>query len=169
MTERLSIQFEERFGTGLERALGRRIQTISWPQGQSAACTWNLELEWDDGEAWTMRSLPQMTDSGHEMASLVIVESRITDLPDEFQREQMIPRDFYVTRIFVGVAEECGVRSECALRLSSKDGQDLVIATAPASGAVGAWDPRDPPPRTEFPPDSYEWSLVASQQTGAAP
>jgi hypothetical protein len=145
---------------GLAAALKKVLKRISWPQAQSSDCTWRLELVWEDGTAWTVQGVPTMTESGHEMGSLRIEASPESGLPQGFRRLELDSCGLVVSSCRMASVHEENVTSECAIALSDDAGSGIVIATAPATGAVALWRFGDQVPKTEFDQSMFAWRPV---------
>ena len=141
----------------LASCCGSELSRIAWPAAQSSDCTWHLELIWLDGTVWTVRGVPTMTESGHEMGSLRVERTLARPLPGEFAREAVILNDFKVASISIGTASEAGVRSDCGITLSDRAGNAWTVVTAPANGALAVIRPGEAPPATEFLLSSFVW------------
>lgn len=153
----LPIQLAGLTTKDLASCCGSKVSRIAWPAAQSSDRTWHLELIWLDGTAWTVRGVPTMTESGHEMGSLRVERTLASLLPGEFVREDVILNDLEVASISIGTASEAGVRSDCGISLSDRAGNEWAIVTAPAAGAVAVIWPGKAPPATEFMLSSFMW------------
>lgn len=138
----------------------RVIKRLSCPEGQLAECTWRLEVVWEGGAAWTIQGAPTVTGSGHEMGSIRIEESPESELPRGFSRVDLGQSGLVVSSLWVARAAECGVTSDCAIALLDRSNSGIIVATAPAPGAVVLWMWGCAPPRTEFDPTSFVWRQV---------
>lgn len=141
----------------LKGTIGRSLKGISWPETQSSECAWRLELLWGGGQTWVVQSVPTMTDSGHEMGSLRIEKVSGSSLGENFRRSSLSFSDFTLGEVKIASASESGVISDCAIALIGIDGMRLVVATAPAPGAVALLQPGKPHPKTEFTEASFVW------------
>ena len=153
----LPIQLAGLSSRDLASCCGSKVSRIAWPAAQSSDCTWHLELIWLDGTVWTVRGVPTMTESGHEMGSLRVERTLARPLPGEFARENVILNDLEVASISVGTASEAGVRSDCGISFSDRAGNEWTVVTAPATGAVAVIWPGEDPPATEFLLSSIMW------------
>lgn len=153
----LPIQLVGLTSSDLADYRGKKVSRIAWPASQSSDCTWYLELIWMDGTAWTMRSVPTMTESGHEMGSLRVERILARLLPTEFAKEEVSIDDLEIASVRIGTASEAGVRSDCGISLVDRGGSGLAVVTAPATGAVAVfWLGKDPP-ATEFLLSDFVW------------
>ena len=146
----LPIQLAGLSSRDLASCCGSRVSRIAWPAAQSSDCTWHLELIWLDGAVWTVRGVPTMTESGHEVGSLRVERTLAQSLPEEFARQNVIPSDLEVASISIGTASEAGVKSDCGISFSDRAGNEWAVVTAPATGAVAVIWPGEAPPATEF-------------------
>lgn len=159
MSTHLSIDLVNFSPPGLEGTIGKALKCVSWPHRQSSKCTWQLEIIWDDGAVWTVRSKPTMTESGHEMGALQIEGSHESSLCPDSIRAILPIDDFVLAGYRIASASENDVISDCAISLIDGGGRELVITTAPASGAVSLCRWGEPWPKTEFDPSSFVWGL----------
>lgn len=141
----------------LRCTIGHSLKCISWPESQSSDCTWRLEVFWGRGETWIVQSVPTMTETGHEMGSLRIEKLSDLSFGQDSRRASLSFGDFTLHRIQIASASESGVISDCAIALIGVDGRQLVIATAPAPGAVALVHPGKAHPKTEFAESSLVW------------
>lgn len=162
MNTNLSIKLTGFGPAGLLGVLHKAVKRVSCPETQSAECTWRLEIIWEGGTAWTVQSVPTMTESGHEMGSLRIEESPESSLPQGFRRTDLDPGGLVVASCRIASASESGVTSDCAIALLDDANTGLVIATAPAPGAVVLWGWGHPAPRSEFDPSSFVWRRAST-------
>lgn len=166
MSAYLSIDLVNFGSAGLGSVIGKTLKHISWPERQLLECTWRLEIVWEGGTAWTVQSVSTMTESGHEMGSLRVEESFETSLPQDFRRLASHLDGFALAHCRIASASESGVTSDCAIALIDDADRELVIATAPSSGAVTLWRRGQPWPRTEFSPSSFVWRPGQEQSKG---
>ena len=150
--------------SGLSAAVGKTLTRISWPLGQSLECTWRLELLWDEGETWIVQGQPTMTDSGHEMSSVRVEKLSRSSLPEGLRRDSIELKGFVLRGIQVASALEAGVNSDCAVALHSTFGEVVVIATAPAPGAVTVQLGQGRLSKTEFKQSDFVWRRVSTAQ-----
>lgn len=142
---------------GPSGALGKTLIRMSWPSGQSLECAWRLELSWENDEVWIVQGQPTMTDSGHEMSSIRVEELPCSSLPEGFRRDAIDLKGFVLRDIQVASAMEDGVKSDCAIALFSTSGERVVMATAPAPGAIAVQIGGGHLPKTEFKQSDFVW------------
>jgi len=163
MNTHLSIDLVNFDRAGLGGTIGKTLKCVSWPERQASECTWQLEIIWEGGTVWTVRSKPTMTESGHEMGALQIEESHESSLSPDFIRAIMPIDDFVLAGYRIASALENNVILDCAISLIDGGGRELVISTAPASGAVSLCRWGEPRPKTEFDPSSFVWGLEVTK------
>lgn len=160
MTTHIALELVGFGPLGLKSAVGKTLKRISWPTTQSNECTWRLEVIWEGQVAWTITATPTLTESGHEMGSLRIEESPECSLPQDFRRRTSHFDDFVLEDFRVASAFEGGVATDCAISLGGAMETRLMIATAPAPGAVAFWENGRSGPKTEFDQKTFVWKPI---------
>jgi len=123
---------------GLDGFKGKKIISLNFPKTQSPKSgIWYLEICWEGGESWKINSNFTDTEKYFDVASIVI-EQTMQSLADvSCEIRTLEPVDFVLRecRIATDYTDEADV-SDCAIALISENSKELLIATAPAPGAV---------------------------------
>jgi len=123
---------------GMDDFKGKKIISLKYPNTQSPKSgIWHLEIYWESGELWEIRSNFTDTQKYIDVAS-IFIEKTMQDMANlSYERKTLEPVDFVLRecRIAADYTDETDV-SDCAIALISENSQELLIVAAPPPGAV---------------------------------